>query len=226
MDAPARPHAPSAAPSRTAYAVPLDRAHLLVTAGVSVLGFVLVYLVEVGTEAGQRHDVVVFARFQAVPLGEHAGVIRDGVPILLGVAVVVLAVRAVIRRAVRPVVAQVVAVLLAAAGSEALKETLSRPFHGTFAYVENTFPSSHMATTAALACAVVALWGMPRWRAEATFVVVLLTLVAAVYNVTGFAHRPSDVVGGVLVATALQGFTLAAFGLEARRAPVRTAGDL
>ncbi|MFC8733022.1 phosphatase PAP2 family protein [Luteimicrobium sp. NPDC057192] len=218
MDAPARPNAPSAAPSRTAYTVPLDRVHLLVTAAVSVVGLVLVYLVEVCTDAGQRQDVLVFARFQALPLAEHAGAIRDGVPIALGVATVALAVRAVRRGAVRAVVAQVVVVGLAALGSELLKDVLVRPFHGTYAYTYNTFPSSHMATTAALACAVLALWGTARWRAEATFVVVLLVALAGTYNVTGFAHRPSDVVGGVLIATALEGFTLAALGLGAGRA--------
>ena len=217
MEATAGPHAPPAvgAPSRTAYAVPLTRAHLLGTGVVSVLGFALVYLVNVGAKAGQRQDDMVFARFQQLPLGEHAGLIRDGVPILLGAVALVLGVRSVRRRAVRPVLAQVVVVALAALGSELLKSALPRPFHGAFAYIENTFPSSHMATTTALACAVVALWGSVRWRREAAFVVVLLTLVAAVYNVTGFAHRPSDVVGGILVATALEGFALAAFGLGA-----------
>lgn len=219
MDATARPAAPPAAgtPGRTAYAVPLTRARLLGTGVVSVLGFVLVYLVNVCTEPGQRQDVVVFARFQALPLGEHAGLIRDGVPILLGAAALVLGGQAVARRAVRPVVAQVLVAVLAAVGSELLKAALPRPFHGVHAYVYNTFPSSHMATTAALACAVVALWGTGRWRREGAFVVVLLTLVASVYNVTGFAHRPSDVVGGVLVALALEGFVLAAFGLGAER---------
>ncbi|MGC5166874.1 phosphatase PAP2 family protein [Luteimicrobium sp. DT211] len=219
MDATARPAAPRAdrALSRSAYAVPLSRTQLLAAAAVSVVGFALVYLVEVCTRAGQRQDVVVFARFQALPLGEHAGLIRDGVPIALGAVALVLGVRAVARRAARPVVAQALVVALAAVGSELLKATLPRPFHGTFAYVENTFPSSHMATTTALACAVLVLWGTARWRPEVAFVVVLLMLVAGIYNVTGFAHRPSDVVGGVLVATVLEGFTLAAFGLGARR---------
>ena len=167
---------------------------------------------------GQRQDAVVFGRFQAVPLGEHAGLIRDGVPVLLGAAAVLLGVRAVRRGAIRAVVAQAIVVGVAALGSELLKDVLVRPFHGTYAYTYNTFPSSHMATTAALACAVLALWGTARWRAEATFVVVLLVALAGVYNVTGFAHRPSDVVGGVLIATALEGFTLAALGLGAGRA--------
>jgi hypothetical protein len=219
MDAPARSPAPHAvAPRRAAYTVPLDRAHLLWSGAVSVLGFVLVYLVEVGTAAGQRQDAVAFARFQAVPLADLAGAIRDGVPIALGLVVVMLGVQAVMRGGVRAVVAQVLAVALAAAGSELLKDVLVRPFHGVHAYVYNTFPSSHMATTVALGCAVLALWGTARWRAEALFVVVLLVVVAGTYNVTGFAHRPSDVVGGALVATAVEGFLLAAFGLGAGRA--------
>ncbi|GAA4836954.1 hypothetical protein GCM10023221_12790 [Luteimicrobium xylanilyticum] len=221
MEAPAPPQPRLAASAsgarRTAYRVPLTGRQLCAGALASVALFVLVYLVEVCTQAGQRQDAVVFARFQAVPFGELAGPVRDGVPMLLGAATVVLGVRALMRRTVRPVLAQAVVVVLAAVGSELLKEHLPRPYHGTFAYVENTFPSSHMATTTALACAVLALWGTGRWRAEGAFVVLLLTFVAGIYNVTGFAHRPSDVVGGVLVALALEGFVLAALGLGVRR---------
>lgn len=85
--------------------------------------------------------------------------------------------------------------------SRLLREWLPRPDHG-YSYVENTLPSTHMTLVAAAAVAIVLLWptSLPGWLVP---VLVALLVVAALGNVVGHAHRPSDVLASLLlVATA------------------------
>ncbi|MGO4131798.1 phosphatase PAP2 family protein [Janibacter sp. RAF20_2_2] len=79
-----------------------------------------------------------------------------------------------------------------------LKQALPRPLHGReLGYLTNTFPSTHASATFALLVAVWWLW-LPRpvWLPRLLCAAVG---VAALGNVVGHAHRPSDVLGSALL---------------------------
>ncbi|PJI94126.1 phosphatase PAP2 family protein [Luteimicrobium subarcticum] len=178
-----------------------------------LLGFLSLYAVAVRTVAGQRYDAEIFGAAQRVPFGGHAQIPRVGVPLtLLGVlcGCVLVALR---RRRGQAIFCAAASCLLTVAAAAAAQQVLGRPRLGAFAYPYNTYPSDHVAVTAALGLAVLMLWPRPRWFGQMLLGVVALVWMACVYNVVGFAHRPSDVLGGVMLAGGVAAVVVAVVGL-------------
>lgn len=195
---------------------------LLAAAGLGLaLASVLLYLVAVRTVAGQRADATLFGEFQDVPFGTLAAVPRDGVPVVLSGAAVACGLVAVRRRRWSSLALSVVVVAGSVVASLAARARLTRPYLGITGYLQNTYPSNHVAVTAALAVAVLVLWPSARTRGWATAAVLVLLAAACLYNVVGFAHRPADVAGGLLLAGAVAAFSLAVLpgGAVGRRNP-------
>lgn len=185
------------------------RATALLTGAVLAACFTVLYLLAVRTSDGQQADVDLFG--WATTAGDAPGVagwatvVRAVAPAVLGVACVVAAARAVVRRRWRPLLAAALVVALSAAAARLLRTALlDRPYLGDFAYVENTFPSGHVAVTLAVGIALTIL--VPRRaRGAVAAAVAVVVLLAGPASVVTLAHRPSDILGSVLLVGSLTG---------------------
>ncbi|WP_402467042.1 phosphatase PAP2 family protein [Isoptericola aurantiacus] len=156
------------------------------------------------------HDIVVGMTWFE-PVGSF---LRNVFPYVLAVVVVVLAVVAAWRRRWAALVVAAVLGVTTVLTATGLRILLPRPGEGPGLSGEsmvNTYPSGHVAATAALVVALILLWprALPRGSVAVAIVVVLA---AALGSVATHAHRPSDVVGGVLLVCALAGLLIAAAG--------------
>lgn len=170
----------------------------------ALLGFVLLYVSCVATEPGQHLDEAA-RQWLSVNIGAQGwaepalGWVSAGS--LVGLSAVVAVTTALARgRAVAAI--GVCATLLIVLTSEILKLVLERPEFQGYA-LANSFPSGHVAVVAGLATAL--LIGVPaRYRR-----LVVLVSVGPVVFLTGLAtvvlqwHRPSDVLGSVLVSVVI-----------------------
>jgi membrane-associated phospholipid phosphatase len=184
--------------------------------GRSALGYVVagacclaalaaLYAWTVRTPGGQAADVALFARAQAANavLEGPASALRVGLPAVLLVAYLGVALDALRRGRRRALLASVVLVGAALPLARGLRESwLGRPYLGEHGYLENTFPSGHVALAGALAAAVAVLWPWAGRGLAAGGGALAVGLVAAA-SVVGHAHRPSDVAGSVLLVAAL-----------------------
>jgi len=160
---------------------------------------VAVWWVATLTSWGRRHD-------QAAYRGRHdAGTALHQLDALaLGSVTLAAAVAAVVaaalvvgrrRRALRPLVA----VAAALATAEVLKALLPHPAAAGWSFGGGSFPSGH--TTMAAALSLAALRGAPMsWRRRLVGPLTAWTVLAATATITLGWHRPSDVVGGLVVA--------------------------
>lgn len=182
----------------------------LVVAGVFALAFVLLYLWAVRTEGGQWLDIQLFAKAQSSNglVVESAGLVRRGLPLALAVAYVAVAGVALLRGRLRHGLVTAVMIVLSAGAARGLRDVaLDRPYLGEHGYVENTFPSGHVTVSAALAVALVML-APSRYRRGASALVGLVLVGACMASVLGHAHRPSDVLGAVLLVGAFASLVL------------------
>lgn len=187
--------------------------------------FVLLYWLAVRTLPGQMYDAGFFGRVVGLRTvsGRVPELVRATLPTLLLGATTVPTVLAVTGRGWRRLLAAVLVVIVASAAAQLLKHrVLTRPDLGDHGYVENSYPSGHVAVVAALCVAVVLLWpGGPN-----RYVVAGGTLVAvlgAAANVASFAHRPSDVVGSLLLVAVVS--VAVWWALRVRTAPPVTSRD-
>ncbi len=173
--------------------------------------FAVTYGWTVRTASGQELDIEIFARAQTGSAAwlRTAGLLRGGLPLVLGTAAAVLAVVAARGRAWSDLVRAVVVVAGATGLAHALKSVLARPYLGEHGYTTNTFPSGHVAATAALGVALVILWPSAR-RAPAVLLAVATSTLACVVAVVGHAHRPSDALGALLLVGAVTALAAAA----------------
>lgn len=174
-------------------------------------GLMVLYLWAVRTEAGQRWDIELFARLQSVDDGmqQAASTLRWLLPAVLAVPCAMLAAVRLRARSITAVVAAVLIGVLSVGLARVLRlDVLERPELGDYGYAYNTYPSGHVAATAALAVAVLILTAR-RWRLLAAVGVVPLVALACVASVIGHAHRPSDVLGAVLLVGSVTGLVLA-----------------
>lgn len=179
---------------------------LLGAALVSILLFVVLYLVAVRTRSGQEFDDIAFAgRAVEDPeatreLNEVLHSVTRSSLVLLTLALVVVALA---RRRLRLAVAVGVAVTGAVATTEVLKlHILTRPpLDDIGGIVQNSFPSGHATIGMSLSLGLVMVtpqrW---RWASAVTAMVVTSTFGLGVLA-TGW-HRPSDVLGAFLVCAA------------------------
>ena len=181
-----------------------SRAGALAGAALALLAFAATYALLVTTQTGQIVDNEVMERFGVLTGNEQPrpgllGEIQIQVLLLAGV---VLAMICMGRRSWRLFV-YACAVILATTGiAIALKAGLPRPALGVGA-AHNSYPSNTVAafTSVALSLAAVVSPGWQRTVRHAGMVVVL------VIGVTVIAlqwHRPSDVIGGILIAVAVE----------------------
>lgn len=186
-----------------------------------VLVLLLLYLVAVVSPVGQWADNKAFGYAQWTPSPLDSGLKLLGRRVLPALALMSAAVallRATAQRRYLPALAAVVVAPVAVACSRALREVLWRPEYG-YGYPYNTFPSTHVTLVAVLAVLVWLLErGRPAWLGRSLAAVVLVTMAG---NVVGYDHRPSDVVGSLLVAGVVAGLARWAAQLRATASQTR-----
>ncbi|ARU50631.1 hypothetical protein CBR64_03085 [Cellulosimicrobium cellulans] len=157
------------------------------------------------TVVGQQADAGAFRTL--APLHDAgrdvAGTLRRGLPVTCAAVITVLGVVALVRRAWRDLLAAVLVVLGTVGIALGLREVLVRPDLGGYGYAYQTFPSGHVAVVGGLCVAIWLLWPWPASRAVAGWAGLGVTAAAALASVVTYAHRPSDVVGSLLVAAAV-----------------------
>lgn len=178
----------------------------LLHAGLSALGAVGVYTSGVLTEPGQWVDVQLFGWAQRL----HIGLLGDVLPYLarrvLPALMALVALAYGLRSLVQGRAMLALQCLALVVGSTSLcwllrEHVLGRPYYGDqYAYLHNTFPSTHVALVVSL-CAAVCLLARPTSRSLSGALVVVV-VVSLLGNVVGHAHRPSDALGSLLVVTA------------------------
>ncbi len=182
-----------------------DRRHrgpvALAASATSAGMFAALFALAVLTEPGQRADVAGLALLTGPEpvLAGVARLVRALLPVVAAGALVAVLVVAVRRRAgARTLVAAGLPLVVLGLATVLRDVVLPRPFLGAHGYLHNTFPSAHTATLAATCVAVVLLLGR-RPSGWVTALVGTSVLLAAWANVATQAHRPSDVVGALLL---------------------------
>ncbi|MFI2103225.1 phosphatase PAP2 family protein [Isoptericola sp. NPDC019693] len=174
----------------------------LVVSATSALLCAALYALAVLTAPGQRADVAGLALLTAPEphLAGAARLVRALAPVAAALLLVAAGLVAVRRRAGGRVVAGAAGLPVAVlALATVLRDVvLPRPSLGVHGDVLNTFPSAHTATLAAACVAVVLLLGRRPGRG-ATALLAAVVLLTAWANVATQAHRPSDVVGSLLL---------------------------
>ncbi len=166
--------------------------------------FLLTYVALVRSSAGQTFDDSMMVAAQELTKFPAA---RSGAISFLGwlpevsavIAAVALMIAGLGRRSLTAPVTALFAALAAASSTQLLKAVLDRPRLGISEAALNSFPSGHT-TVAAAAMFAVVLVSAPRLRPiAATFGGVFAAVAAMATFVLGW-HRPSDVIGAILVA--------------------------
>lgn len=193
---------PTAGSARSRSSAPLVP---LVLLALLVVAFVALWAASHLTVAGQRADAGAFRTLAPVHdvARDPAGALRRGLPVACAAVVAVLGAVALVRRRWRDLFAAVLVVLGTVGVALGIRELLVRPDLGGFGYAYQTFPSGHVAVVGGLGVAAWLLWPWPSSRATAGGVALVVTVVAAFASVVTYAHRPSDVVGSLLVAAAV-----------------------
>lgn len=174
------------------------------------IGAVGSYAGGVLTEPGQWVDVHLFGWAQRL----HVGLVGDALPSLarrvLPAVMAIVALGCGFRSLVQGRARLVIQCLALVVGSTSLcwllrEHVLGRPYYGDqYSYLHNTFPSTHVALVVSL-CAAVWLLARPTSRSlslSLSLALVLVVVLALLGNVVGHAHRPSDVLGSLLVVAA------------------------
>ena len=185
------------------------------------------YLWAVRSESGQRTDISLLVDLQVLnpTLGPVATILRPGLIVAGALACGALGVVAAIGHRWRSLSAAVTVVVLSVSCTWALKNiVLDRPFLGEFGYTVNTFPSGHV--SAALALVVAAALLAPAWESSAarrTFTLILtaVALAACFASVLEHVHRPSDVVGSVLLVASVTALAVAVVDPPRQRGTTR-----
>lgn len=224
MDPRAEPAGRSArAPAAADPAAPAQRrrgVHPVVPAllaAVLAAAVLVVYGWAVRSEAGQRADIHLLVVLQDLnpALGPAATVLRPGLVVAGALVCGALGVLALTRRRWRSLGAAVTVVALSVGGTWALKEVvLDRPYLGEFGYTVNTFPSGHVSATLALVAAAALLspaWRTPTARRAYLLSLTAVALAACLSSLLEHVHRPSDVVGSVLLVGSATALAVALF---------------
>lgn len=166
--------------------------------------FTVLYALAVLTSAGQRVDTASLGSFPALREGIWMEIysLRDfGLLALCAIAALSIVYSAFRGRYAAAARASAVIVITAVI-SVGLDVVLVRPALDSAGYQYNTYPSGHAALSLA---AVVAVTSIRPLRHSAGFVAALAVgaFSVAMFSLFSFAHRASDVVGGVLLAGAV-----------------------
>ena len=180
---------------------------LAFAAAIALMAAILCYLLLVRTSLGQRFDNAAYLGSQASAPGPRAvdgDQLRRITADSFAVVLVALVGMGVLRRRVWLGIGSALAAGVAVVGTDVLKHwILRRPaLTATDSYVPGrTFPSGH--TAAAVACALaLVLVCAPRWRGLAAVVAGAYGWITAAQVQTAGWHKPSDAIGGALLAFA------------------------
>jgi membrane-associated phospholipid phosphatase len=192
-----------------------------------ILGaFVVLWAASHLTAAGQQADAGAFRTL--APLHDSgadvAGALRRGLPVACAAVAAVLGVVALVRRAWRDLAGALLVTVATVGVAVGLRELLVRPDLGGYGYAHQTFPSGHVAVVGGLCVAIWILWPSPATRPVAGWAGLAVTGLSALASVVTYAHRPSDVVGSLLVAAAATVAVSWAFDVP-RRTLARPAHD-
>lgn len=173
--------------------------HFLAAAAALVVALAASYLFFVHGYVGQLIDEQARSTAGFGGAAESASALLDAVPLLSAGIVVVATVVGLVRRAGWSTLVALIVVAAANLTSQLLKhEVLTRPDNGATGLWHNSFPSGHTTVFVSAVFALFLVCG-PRVRPLiATAGAIATTIVGALLVVSGW-HRPSDVVGGVLV---------------------------
>jgi membrane-associated phospholipid phosphatase len=185
-------------------------AAVIVRSAVVSVAFLLVgfgiYLFFLCTALGQQLDASSFGAviWLRTLLGSWADRLRIILIVFSAVLLLVLIVIALVRKRVRDSYIAVAICVITLVASMVLKDFLVyRPDLGDYGYPYNTFPSGHESVSmAALIAAYVLLPGSLR-RPVMLIPLIILGTASALFQVAAYAHRPSDVMAGALLAGAV-----------------------
>lgn len=195
----------------------LHPAAAALVAALLAAAFLAVYLWAVRSQSGQRADIHLLVVLQDLnpALGPAATALRPGLVVAGALGCAALGLLALSRRRWRSLGAALTVVVLSVGGTRMLKDVvLDRPYLGDFGYTVNTFPSGHVSATLALVAAAALL--SPGWRTPTARRLFLLTLgavavAACLASVLEHVHRPSDVLGSVLLVGSATALSVAVF---------------
>jgi membrane-associated phospholipid phosphatase len=193
----------------------------LVVAALLAVAAGLAYVILVRTAGGQAADHWLLSYFDPTftrASGEVPVPLRIPAPAVFAVTLLAVCVIGLSRRVFRRTTVAVMLMGVAAALAQLLKTGLDRPdLAQRIRYTDNSFPSGHV--TVAAVCVFALLLVVPplaRW-----FVAVPGAVWAGAVGISTLVvgwHRPSDVLGGVLLAAACYA-AATAFVVESRNAP-------
>ncbi len=178
----------------------------LARCAVLLVALAALYVFAVLTPIGQRWDAASLGWFGDWPTWALVPLVwaRNLAPPMLLAGMLVCMVVSVARGCLAAPAIALTGVITAALWNLLLRDVLLyRPDYGAHAYTINTFPSGHavVAVMAVVGIAILLPAAAPR-RAITALAGALATF-AAIGSLVAFAHRASDVVGGVLLAGAL-----------------------
>lgn len=163
--------------------------------------FVVMYVCAVCTPIGQELDAVSLGVFPYLRVGVLVDLFatRGWVMLLLVGSAAALAIIRLAQRRARQVVPALALVPASAVSARFLKDVvLGRPDLGDFSYIQNTFPSGHVAISLAAALAICWLLAddAPGWLA---LPLGSAAVCVSLFSVLSLAHRVSDVVGAAVL---------------------------
>lgn len=162
------------------------------------------------TAAGQELDAGSFYHVAPVreAYGDVAATMRGALPPVVAALVAVLGLVSLRRRSWHRVAVAVGIVSVSLLVAVLARTLLVRPDLGGFGYAHNTFPSVNVAAVAGLCAAAWVLWP---WGGRAVVLGCCTTVAlgAAAASVVTYAHRPSDVVGSLLLVVVVGSVALA-----------------
>jgi membrane-associated phospholipid phosphatase len=197
--------------SREYVADPIARASLRRCSGLLAVTLGLIaldYVVALGTTFGlEADDRSIFDSRTGRPWAAH-WVVADTVHAVAALSFVILAAAIAVLALERHGRRQALAVLVLIVGASASAQILKTAFgalrlfgEGAEHRLESSFPSGHAATSMALGLALV--WTAPAaWRGRAAVLATVYSVAIGIGLLVLGWHRPSDVVGGYLVAGA------------------------
>lgn len=190
-----------------------DRVKALLLGTGSFVALGTLYLVAVHTAPGIRVDgeiySLVFNTFPPwfrKPLGTLA---RSVAPVLLILIAAILTVTALVRRRWREVAAALLIPAVSTFVAYRLRTTWLPVAPGGF----HSFPSTHAAAGLAALVSCWLLWPRPHPATPGPAVLGTAGLLA-LGNVTWYAHRPSDVLGSILLVVSVSALTVALTGIR------------